>query len=520
LSAVLQQILAQSNGIVTVLMMYDRYNEANAEATMSLQKDWAALHNISINYIVFSQDKDYATYTSQVKTACLLREAGLFDIIWVDAVSTGYLADCLLDFFSLDSTIGSSYIPALLKNGIVKNRLVTLPYEADISVLYYNEDLLNKYSFSQGPVNMDDMESMLTSILENERTFENFLLSGYTGPFSASEDFFGVVMDWIGGVNGTVITSDAKNVTILSKAVANAVQNIVGWTSSGLLDPNDLSFSELDAVNRFLSEKAVFVRGTGSTASLLAHASFSWGTSFIPGTTISPVATIGGWNLGVYKYSKNPNWAQELARYMTSEEYQTSRFSKLSTIGALPTIHNLILNPAICAHVGQSLCSIYNQVNLITRPAAAGGNLYPQLSSIVASSVNGILTGNTFVINGLQSADSQIRNLFGIAQLNSTVDIDLDEQVGKAGKKVAKNVGIQVAVLFFVIGVTGIGIAIYKQRQLTGSSKKAQESDTFKVEQPKRDESRLFAKQVEQTNQIEMHELGEKEKLMQLVEWV
>ena len=37
-------------------------------------------------------------------------------------------ADCLLDLFSLDSTIGTGVVPAYFQNGIIDNRLVSLPY--------------------------------------------------------------------------------------------------------------------------------------------------------------------------------------------------------------------------------------------------------------------------------------------------------------------------------------------------------------------------------------------------------
>ena len=107
-------------------------------------------------------------------------------------------------------------------------------------------------------------------------------------------------MDWIGGANGTILAKDGKNVTILTNSIGRAIQRIVGWTSSGILDPNDLTFSQSDANNRFLDEKSIFLRGVSGTAATLSRATFDWGVSFVPGSTTKPVSTISGWYLGIY----------------------------------------------------------------------------------------------------------------------------------------------------------------------------------------------------------------------------
>ena len=154
-------------------------------------------------------------------------------------------------------------------------------------------------------------------------------------------------MDWIGGVNGTIITPDAKNVTLLTNDIANAIERMVQWTSAGIISPSDMNFSPSDSLNRFLSQQSVFLRSTVSTADSVSQASFPWGMTFIPGTTTGPVGTIYGWNLGVYRYAKNPTWAMQLARYMTSQNYQSTRYSSFSDLYSLPTIPSLLTSKYI-----------------------------------------------------------------------------------------------------------------------------------------------------------------------------
>jgi len=67
--------------------------------------------------------------------------------------------------------------------------------------------------------------------------------------------------------------------------------------------------------------------------------SFPYGVTRLPGRKIGlSAATLGGWNLGVSKYSNNPFIAAKVVEFLTGEYSQKQRALKFSL---LPTIKKL-----------------------------------------------------------------------------------------------------------------------------------------------------------------------------------
>lgn len=66
---------------------------------------------------------------------------------------------------------------------------------------------------------------------------------------------------------------------------------------------------------------------------------FTYGMARLPGRKVGlSAATLGGWNLGVSKYSNNPILASKVVELLTGEYSQKQRALKFSL---LPTIKNL-----------------------------------------------------------------------------------------------------------------------------------------------------------------------------------
>jgi trehalose/maltose transport system substrate-binding protein len=113
------------------------------------------------------------------------------------------------------------------------------------------------------------------------------------------------------------------------------------------------------------------------------------------------VATVGGWQLAVSKYSKHQDAAIELVRYMTSkavEKFDTITNSNVPTIPALgsdPQVKKVApyLNPATAS------------VARATRPSTVLGTKYNEGSKDIYQAISRILNGASAgsVLPGLQS---------------------------------------------------------------------------------------------------------------------
>jgi trehalose/maltose transport system substrate-binding protein len=113
------------------------------------------------------------------------------------------------------------------------------------------------------------------------------------------------------------------------------------------------------------------------------------------------VATVGGWQLAVSKYSKHPDASIEFVRYMTSkpvEKFNTLTNSNVPTIPALALDKQVrkaapYLNPATA------------NVPRATRPSSALGAKYNEGSKDIYQAVSRILNGANAqsVLPGLQA---------------------------------------------------------------------------------------------------------------------
>ena len=113
------------------------------------------------------------------------------------------------------------------------------------------------------------------------------------------------------------------------------------------------------------------------------------------------VATVGGWQLAVSRYSKNPDASIEFVRYMTSKPVNKFNTITNSNVPAIPSLANdpqvkkaaPYLNPATAG------------VPRATRPSAQLGARYNEGSKAIYQAVNRILNGASAnsVLPGLEA---------------------------------------------------------------------------------------------------------------------
>ncbi len=73
---------------------------------------------------------------------------GDIDIMQIDVVWAGILANHLIDLKPYVGDTPEEHFPALIENNTVDGRLVAMPWWADVGVLYYRKDLLEKHGFA------------------------------------------------------------------------------------------------------------------------------------------------------------------------------------------------------------------------------------------------------------------------------------------------------------------------------------------------------------------------------------
>ncbi|HEY5812959.1 MAG TPA: extracellular solute-binding protein, partial [Terrimicrobiaceae bacterium] len=101
-------------------------------------------------------------------------------------------------------------------------------------------------------------------------------------------------------------------------------------------------------------------------------------------------ACLGGWQLMVSAYSKAPDAAADLVKYLASAESQKKRAIELTQLPARPALYSdpqiLEKNPYF-----KNLLDVLS--NAVARPSTVTGADYNQLSTSFFQSVNKVLTG-------------------------------------------------------------------------------------------------------------------------------
>ena len=91
------------------------------------------------------------------------------DVYGIDVIWPGMLAEYFVDLKPYFANEVSLQFPAMAAAYTVDNKLVAMPYRADIGLLYYRTDLLRQYGYREPPRTWDELEIMAARIQAGER---------------------------------------------------------------------------------------------------------------------------------------------------------------------------------------------------------------------------------------------------------------------------------------------------------------------------------------------------------------
>jgi trehalose/maltose transport system substrate-binding protein len=330
-------------------------------------------------------------------------DVAMLDILW-----TGAFAPYLVNLKPKLGKLTPRYVQGLIQNDTVGGKLVAMPWFGDYGILYYRTDLLRKYGYKGPPKTWNQLFAMAKKIQDGEqKTNDNFY--GYVFQGQSYEGLTCNTLEWIASSGGGHIIDNGK-VTInnaKARTILDAVRNQIGRiTPRGVT-----SYMEGETHNAFVGGNAAFMRNwpyaysVGQGADSKVKGKFS--VTVLPhGSSGKSVATVGGWQLGVSKFSKRKAASIELVRYLTSAPVQ--RFnaifnSNVPTIPAVARIKAVVrtnpyLKPAVAG------------VPRVVRPSRFLKAKYNEGSKAIYQGVSQILNG-TPARNVLPSIESKLKRL-------------------------------------------------------------------------------------------------------------
>ena len=327
-----------------------------------------------------------------------------FDVAMLDVLWPGAFAPFLVDLKPKLGKEAKQHTPGLIVNDTVGGKLVAMPWFGDFGILYYRTDLLKKYGYSSPPATWAQLFAMAKKIQDGEQA-SNPNFSGFVFQGNSYEGLTCDALEWYKS-SGAGSFIDAGKVTINNPkgaAVLDLFASQIGKTT-----PRDVTtYQEGEAHTAFVEGNAAFMRNWPYAYSIGADPKTSkivgkFSVTVLPhGPGGQSVGTVGGWQLGVNKYSKHVDASIEFVRYMTSAPVQ--KFDAITNTN-VPTIPAVAKDPAV-VKVNPYLKPAIANVARVARPSNILGAHYNEGSKAIYQGINQILNGRSAssVLPGVQA---------------------------------------------------------------------------------------------------------------------
>lgn len=331
------------------------------------------------------------------------------DVLQIDVVWPGILKSHLED---LTPYIPKEEVERHFENVIVNNtvdgQLLAMPLYTDVGVLYYRKDLLEKYN-RPVPATWQELTETARFIQDAERRGGVRDMWGFVWQGKAAEVLTCNALEWVSSNGGgTVVELDGK-VTAANPRAAEMLTLAASWI--GTITPQGvLNYSEEESRGVFQSGKAVFMRNWPYAWSLAQGEGSpirgKVGVALIPngGKEGDPHSgTLGGWQMGVSKYSKQKEKAADLVRYLSGPETQYN----YALIGSYnPTIRVLYEDRKVMDALPASEILYDGLMNAVPRPSRATGLRYNRVSYDFWNAVHSVLSEDKDALKQLQKIEN------------------------------------------------------------------------------------------------------------------
>jgi multiple sugar transport system substrate-binding protein len=244
------------------------------------------------------------------------------DVIWPGEFAAAGWALPLDEYFSPEQQ--KVFLAAPIQANRYNGRIYGVPVFVDAGMLYFRKDLLEKFNLSP-PRTWPELVGQAKHILARER---DPFLTGYSAQFKQYEGLVCNMMEFILS-NGAALWDEQNLKSTLHSAKAmEAVRFVRDEIVRTISHRGVLAYQEPESLALFTQGKAIFHRNwpyawevandpqrskVAGKVGIMPLPAFPGGKS---------AATLGGWQLGISRYSRRPQLAWRLVEYLSSSTAQ------------------------------------------------------------------------------------------------------------------------------------------------------------------------------------------------------
>ena len=319
------------------------------------------------------------------------------DVVWpAQFASNGWTLDLSSRWPASDR---ANYLPGPIKSCTYNGQIVAAPMRTDLGILYYRTDLI-----STAPATYDQMTSAAKASLSKVKI-------GYAWQGAQYEGLVCDFVEVLAGYGGSVLDpNNSKSVTVNSPEGVAALTEMVSWV--GTISPVAITtYKEEDSRQAFQNGDAALMRNWPYAYSL-GNAS---GSKVAGKFDITPLpyggsgtvghSCVGGWNMAINAFTKNPDAAWSFMKYVLGTDAQKTLAIKGSFTPALNSVYS---DPDVMAKqpLFTKLAPILQ--NSLPRPVSP---VYTDLSNLIQVNIHQALAKQVTPAAALSALQSQLQAL-------------------------------------------------------------------------------------------------------------
>jgi multiple sugar transport system substrate-binding protein len=293
----------------------------------------------------------------------------------------------------------ANYLPGPLQGCTYNGKLWAAPVFTDAGLIYYRTDIIKTT-----PTTWSDLTSMAKAAAPSKTKF-GYLWQG--------AQYEGLVCDFVEvlyGYGGSVLdANDPKKVTVNGPEAMQALTQMAGWV--GTISPSAVTtYKEEDSRSSWQNGDSAFMRnwpyayslGNDPKTSKIAN-KFDVHPMLYGGSNSTGHSCLGGWQLGINAFSKNPDAAWKFNQYMLSPASQKTLAVQLSLFATLKSIYT---DPDVlkASPFFGKMAPVFQ--NALPRPVSP---FYPDISNAIQTRVHNALTKQATPASALSALQSDLQ---------------------------------------------------------------------------------------------------------------
>lgn len=298
----------------------------------------------------------------------------------------------------------SAYLPAYAEANTIDGKVVALPAFSDAMFLYYRKDLLEKYGL-QPPTTWEELRASAKTVLEGEKNAELQGLSFQGKAIEGAVCTF-LLPYWSQGKN---FTENGK-LTMDAPAAQSSLELWKSFVTDGTAKKNISEVATDDTRKEFEAGNVLFA----------VNWSYAWAQSQADGSPVqgkvgvahmpampggSSATCLGGWEWGVSAYSKHPQEAVDLVKFLSSPDVARHMAVHGSLMPAFPQVFD---DPEVLAAVPWFADA--REVVQTARPRPVTPR-YAEVSEVLRTTFNAVMANVTEPQAAVAEIESRLRRV-------------------------------------------------------------------------------------------------------------